>query len=320
VTTLRDLIDETKRHLQSFQREPMNKLVSAVPVDATSITLQYDIGNIQAGAHVQLGLELVYVWSTEPSSKTITVERAQLGSTASAHAAGSTVTINPKFPDFAIAKAINDDLADLSAPANGLFAVRALDLTFGVGASGYDLAGATGFIEVLEIRQRLGQATAYRQWPVLSNYEVSRQVSTVDFPSGIALFLHEGGGAGQPVRVLYKASFGRLTNLTDDVETVAGITTDLEDLPPIGAALRMVAPREIKRNFTEAQGESRRAQEVPPGAVANSLRPLAGLRQNRITAEAGRLAQLYPDRGFIPSSNSAYNGWRGGFLRSGRRW
>lgn len=320
MTTLRGLIDETKRHLQSFQREPMNKLATTMTASSTTVTLTYDATHVQPGAHLQVDLELLYVWSVDVSTKTATVERAQLGSVAAAHTAGAVITVNPKFPDFAVAKALNDEIADLSSPVNGLYAIRALDLTFGAGASGYDLAGATGFIEVLEIRQRLGQASAYRQWPVLSNYEVSRQVSTTDFPSGLALFLHEGGGAGQPVRVLYKASFSRLVNLTDDALTVGGISTDIEDIPPMGAAMRMVAPREVKRNFTEAQGEPRRAGEVQAGAVLASMRGLAGMRQNRIVDEAARLAQLYPDRGFIPQSNSAYSGWRGGPLRSGRRW
>lgn len=316
MATTAGLIAETRRHLQSFQREPMNRLVSPVTTASTSMTFEFDTAAIQPGAHLQLGLELVYVWSVELATKTVTVQRAQLGSSATAHAAGTVVTVNPKFPDFAILKALNDELLDLSSPLNGLFAVRTADLTFSTGASGYDLLGATDLLEILEVRYRLGQSSAYRHWPVLTNYELSRNVSTTDFPSGLALFLHEGAGSGQPVRVLYKASFKPLSTLEDDVEVVAGLPATMQDIPPMGAAVRMVAPREIKRNFTETQGESRRAQEVPPGAVQSSMRSVAAMRQNRIVSEAGRLAQQWPDRGFIPQSNSPYGGWR--YFRSGR--
>lgn len=320
MTTTADLIAETKRHLQSMQREPMNRLGSPLTVTSTNVTFEFDAGAVQPGAHLQVGLELMYVWSVEISTKTATVQRAQLGSAASAHDTGAVVTINPKFPDFAILKAINDDLSDLSSPTNGLYGIRSIDLTYAPGASGYDLIGVTDLLEVIEVRQRLGQSSAYRQWPVLTNYDISRNVSTTDFPSGLALFLYEGAGAGQPIRVLYKSGFNRLATLADDVEVVTGMPESMHDLPPMGAAVRLVAPREIKRNFTEAQGEPRRAGEVPPGAVGNSMRLVAGARQNRIVAEAAKLAQTYPERGFIPQSNSPYGGWRGGYARGGRRW
>lgn len=298
MTTAQDLISETKRHLQSFQREPMNKLSAAVVAGSTSLSFSYDTTAIQAGAHLQIGLELVYVWSVDTATKTAVVERAQLGSTATAHAAGAVVTVNPKFPDFAIFKAINDELADLSSPMNGLYAVRALDLSATSNSSGYDLAGATDLMEILDVRQK--HPGNPRTWSPVTNFELHRNTSTTDFPSGLGLTLHEGVWPGRPIRVLYRASFSPLTALTSDVEVVSGLPASAHDIPPMGAAVRMVAPREIKRNFTESQGEPRRAQEVPPGAVGNSMRLVAGQRQNRITAEAAKLAMSWPDRGFIP--------------------
>ena len=56
-----------------------------------------------------------------------------------------------------------------------------------------------------------------------------------------------------------------------------------------------MAGREIKRNFTESQGDTRRAGEVAPGAVMQSSRNLQILRQQRITAESARLDALYPN-------------------------
>lgn len=297
-TTLAGLIQETKRHLQSFQREPMNKLGLAVDAAATVLTFEYPAEQIQAGSHLQVELELMYVWMVDASSRTAVVERAQLGSVAAIHLAGSVVTVNPKFPDFAIAKAINDDLLDLSTPANGLYAIRSVDLTATANSYGYDLAGASDLLEVLDVRMK--HPGNPRQWQPLTNYELTRQTSAADFPSSLALMLSEGPRAGQPIRVLYKASFGKLVNLTDDTGLVAGLTVNLLDIPPMGAAVRMVAPREIKRNFTEAQGEPRRAAEVPPGAVGSSMRNLAAERVRRINGEAGRLAQNFPDRSALP--------------------
>ena len=58
----------------------------------------------------------------------------------------------------------------------------------------------------------------------------------------------------------------------------------------------MVAGREVKRNFTESQGDTRRADEVPAGSVNNSINNLLRLRRDRIIAEAARLARQYPLR------------------------
>lgn len=298
MTTLQDLVSEAKRHLQSYEREPRNRLANPVAADAETLVLDFDIQQIQAGAHLQVGLELMYVWMTEPSSKTITVARGQLGSVATSHLAGASVTVNPKFPDFAIVKAINDDLHDLSSPVNGLFAERSVDLVGTSHSFGYDIDGASDLLGLLDVRaQHSGQP---RTWTPVTNYELTRQTSSSDFPSGYGLHLAEGVMPGRTLRVVYKASFAPLVNLTDDVEAVSGLPVTAHDLPPMGAAVRLVAPREIARNFHDSQGDSRRAQEVPPGAVAGSMRAVATWRAQRINDEALRLQQRWPHRQFIP--------------------
>jgi hypothetical protein len=60
--------------------------------------------------------------------------------------------------------------------------------------------------------------------------------------------------------------------------------------------MRLMAGREVKRNFTESQGDTRRAEEVPSGAVANSMLQLQRLRRDRVMAEAARLNRQYPLR------------------------
>ena len=64
----------------------------------------------------------------------------------------------------------------------------------------------------------------------------------------------------------------------------------------MGVQLRAMVGREIKRNFTESQGDTRRADEVGPGAIQASWRGLAALRAQRIEAEQARLSQQYPQR------------------------
>ena len=123
---------------------------------------------------------------------------------------------------------------------------------------------------------------------------VERKAYVPDFPDGTALRLNRGGWPGYDVRVTYIAPYAPFVNLTDDVTATCGISAQAMDIPPIGAAVRMVAGREVKRNFTESQPDTRRAEEVPPGAVVGSSRGLMMLRQQRVAEEAARLRAQYP--------------------------
>ena len=116
---------------------------------------------------------------------------------------------------------------------------------------------------------------------------------TSDFPSGNALFIYGSAQSGNAVRVLYKGNFTTLNSLSSGVR-LSGLPDSAWDLPPMGAAVKLMASREIKRNLTESQGDTRRASEVQAGAVANSYRGLAAIRASRIAAERARLDAQYP--------------------------
>jgi len=79
-----------------------------------------------------------------------------------------------------------------------------------------------------------------------------------------------------------------------DVNSTGGVQETLTDILAIGTQIRLMSPREVKRNFTESQGDTRRADEVSVGAVGNSFSQLQRLRRDRIQAEAARLSRAYP--------------------------
>jgi hypothetical protein len=68
----------------------------------------------------------------------------------------------------------------------------------------------------------------------------------------------------------------------------------MEDILEMGVMIRMLSVREVKRNFMEAQGDTRRADEVPPGAIRDSFNNILRLRRDRIIAEKAKLARQYP--------------------------
>lgn len=286
-----DWVKAVQRHCSTFHREERNTLGAAMTdTTGTAATFSSTLGGIIAGALVEIDTEVLYIQSVDTSAKTAVVIRGSEGSTAATHASGATVTVNPRFPAFAAFIALNDTLRDLSA--SNYFQMKAVTITFDASKFGYDLTDSD-VIDLYDIRvKRTGAQLA---WDRVDNYALHRNMDPAEFASTNALFLYGNPPAsnGQPMRVLYKAPFALLAATTNDV-SVTGLPSSSYDVPPIGAALRLLAGREVKRNFTEQAGESRRSQEVPPGAVLGSMRGLQALFDARIRSEVKGLLAQYP--------------------------
>ena len=294
MTTAQDWINEVKRHLLSGERENINRLASSPTSGATTVTYEFDQGGIMAGATIEIDTELMYVWSVNTGTKVATVQRGMFGSTAAAHTSGALITVNPRFPQFHIFNTLNQELLDLSSPANGLYRVAVEEITSAAGITGYDLS-LTDFISPIEV---FFEASASEKWWKRStNWRVQENADTTDFASGRTLQVFDDTGAvGGSVRLTYRRAFDVLTGLSDDVNSVTGIPVEATDIPPLGAAGRLLLHRAARRTFDESQGEPRRAQEVEANAATNAASALLGFRQRRINAEVARLNALYPTR------------------------
>jgi hypothetical protein len=295
-STLATMIAQTLRRIQPGQQIESLTLSSSYTAGATSLSVTDLAGTILPSLRpetvISIDLELFYVQAV--SGTTVTVVPGYLGSTEANHSSGAMVYLNPRFSAFDIMCAINDDLNDLCAPENGLYAVNSVEISYNPSTIGYDLTGVSGLIDIISVQQRMPYPIGYwvpiprRHWTLTNNAD------TTDFPSGYAFRYNSPKGfPGMPFRVTYKSIFSPFVNLTDDATNVAGLSPTMYDLPPLGAMVALVAPREVKRNQIDSEPDSRRGTEVPPGAVMNSVAQVLALRQRRINAEATRLKQLY---------------------------
>jgi hypothetical protein len=295
MATLNSLIQQVLRRVQPGQQVEALTLSGSYTANATSFAVSDPAGTILPSLRpetvVAMDLELFYVQAV--SGTTVTVVPGYLGSTPANHSSGAMVYLNPRFSQFDIMQAINDDLNDLCSPDNNLYQVSSTELTYNPATMGYDLAGVTGLIDIVSIQQRQPYPIGYWVPIPRKKWTLTAGANTIDFPSGYALRLNEGGYPGMPFRVTCKSGFAPFASLTDDATNVAGLSSTMYDLPPLGAMVALVAPREVKRNQIDSAPDSRRATEVPPGAVMNSVAQVLALRQRRINAEASRLQQLY---------------------------
>jgi hypothetical protein len=289
MSTVAQLINRTQRQVLSGTVEERNKLAASITATATSVTFQYELNGIRGGSIIQIDSELMYCWEVNVGAKTATVERAFNGTVAAAHLDTAYIIVNPRFPRHQILEAINDELSDLSSPMNGLFRVKSVDLNYNGSDRMINFPVFDDVIDLVETRIRY-LSTDYIKVPKVA---LTRNLPTSDFGSGMALTLNQTVRSGV-LRVSYKTGFGKLQNETDDIQTIAGYPQYAEDILVIGAQIRLIAPRELKRNFTESQSEPRRSDEVPAGAVGSSITNLLRMRRDRITAEAAKLNRQYP--------------------------
>ena len=284
-------IDSTRDMLLSGYVEELDIITGNVLVGDSEIIVQGYASSIVKGVVIEINAELMYV--LQVASTTISVLRGYGGSTAAAHPANDIVRVSPKFPTNRIISSLNDDLADLSAPGQGLFQMKTTSFTYNAGVDGYDLTGLTS-AEIDSIYSvtyaDIGTEAAE---PDVSSWRLRRNRDTASFSSGLALILYTGAWPGQKITVMYKSPFTPIANSTTPLVDV-GLATTAYDLPPLGAAMALMTTTPIRREFLDAQGTSRMADEVPPGAISASFRDLMGRRRARVEAESGRLVSQYP--------------------------
>jgi hypothetical protein len=293
MTTGQALVDSTRRYLMTGHQELRTSLVSAYTAGNATITLAGALPSVVAGARLSIGLNVFYV--TGVNATVISVLAGQDGSTDVSAANGSIVRVNPRFTDFDIWQALDADLSDLSGL--GLYQMLYTDNTFNPTLTGYDM-GATAATSLLSLYQVEHLTPGpYKDMPRLQSYDfrLDRQAVATDIASGLAIRILNPSHMvnGFIFRASYKAMLTKLVATTDNV-SITGLQTTAYDLPPLGAAILLMAGREIKRNFIETQGDTRRSTEVPPGATMNSDTRLRQIRAMRIKTEAARLSQMYP--------------------------
>lgn len=297
MTTVAEILHDTRRWLMTNARDEMNRLSGAHDASQTTFTFEHDLRGITDRTRISVDLETLYVWSATAASKTATVERGFDGSTPAAHADDALVYVNPRFSNFELLQHINDELRSLSSPSKGLFRVQTLDITYAAAVQGYNLTSVSSVDEILGVFA--DQPDSSQNWiPVpAGHYRLARNQSTTDFASGFAITFVAGMlTPGRTARVIYKQPFSLLSAVDEVVETVTGLHSEAMDVLALGAALRAAAGRPLKRAFTEGQGETRRAEETTVGDALNSPARLERLYRERVQEEALRLHRRYPRR------------------------
>lgn len=296
MTTFDALVDRTINRLESIAtRDRVNLLDGALTAGATTVTLLDSIDvDVVRGAEIEIGYERMYVRSV--SSQDLTVIRGWNGTTATTHADGDVVHIEPRW-------ARQDILDALTTAAQALprsvFGVTTVDLTPTSEAHAFDLTGALGkdVIRLLQIWRKNTDGAAYLWRDVRAT--LLRDMDTSLFTSGYAVQLPPAWtyGSTTTLRCTYAWALdsASITSSTD-LESDLGAPSVIGDALVYAAGGHLLMGAEVARNDVRAHVESRFAEEVPPSAISQTAEAWLGLSQRRIAEASEQLVSKYPWR------------------------
>ena len=292
-----DLITQTEDILLSGARDNLNFLSKGIAAGDTTIELAQPLSGESAGSYLGCELEVMYVKSVDATAQTALVRRGMLGSPVGAHANDSIVYVNPLFSKWEIFKALNIEITSMSGADNGLFAEKSFTVLSQPVQKTYDVPAANlDMRKILEIRY--DAVGPERYWPLVRSRQtqVLRDLQTDTGTSGLSIRIEEDFIAGRRLVVRYAGDFLPLSmDLNDNAAATTLLTTNMIDIPAMGAAARLMGFSAARRTFVQRAVDSRRAQEVPAGAAAAATGAFLSLLNGRIKSEADRLRHLWPD-------------------------
>lgn len=299
MTTVNEWVDDVRETLAPGVVEQVNRLaVEFLPGD-TSITVERDVAGVVANQVITVGLNTFLVWSVDSATRTIEVEPRWAGSPLVAMPVGSIVRLKPNIYTHRIFKAINETISELSSPLLGLYAVAIQDIDYQSLAMVYDLSECEQINSVLRVQWGYPDDVA-SEWRDFTNtaWQYRQLEPTVDFPSGHQLRIFDGDdpvGSGASLRIIYTRAPAPVDSIDADA-TSTFLPESAWDIPALGAAARLAASQEFRRNMLNGQPDTRRANEVQPYALLNSYKSLQADYERRVQQEAARILAAYPPK------------------------
>ena len=292
------LVDRTFDLLLGAAREERNQLTADITPTQTSFTVNYDLGNLRRGTYMAIDDEVMYVWGVTPSSgaSTVNVQRGDKGTTKTVHTAGTLIQVNPYFTRHAVRVALQDEIRSWQPQ---VFRVRTVDIAGADYVRGYDF-GTDMVLAMISVKispdLKVGMSSDQNWHDVRYRFNPSAEPSI--FPSGQSLTLVSPMGmydSPRILRVTYATPIDVDTTFTDvDQLGAMGVLATEVDIPPFGAAWRLMMGREVRRSLTEAQGEMADLTNIPAGYIVKASAEFKQFRDDRLKDAAWRLRAIYP--------------------------
>lgn len=289
MTTIADLVADARRMTYGSMTEQINLVSANAAAGADTIQMELDITGITPGMVITSGLNVWYVKGSNPGSKEVYVIPGYDNSPQNAVTLGDRVTIKPRVTDWYLFNALNDEIRKLSSPTSGLYRVGTWTVDVSPTYQTYEVPSeALDMTNILRVRYR---------WPgtpdVWSDLRTSSYRWIVS-ETGNKIQVLVNVPSGTEIEFTYKAPFVEAADLSDDPIADCGLAQSMLDIPPLGVASTLLKTTDARRNQISAQGDSRRAGEVPSGVNLSSAAMMDRDYKMRVQDEYARLVQRFP--------------------------
>lgn len=299
MTAINDLVNQIERdHLVPITRPEYDTVATSYNTSATGVALTYT-DTLLAGSLLDIGFELLHVHSWNENTRTATVHRGHLGTTAAAGTAGDMVRINPRFSSVSILDAVSDELRSWD---DRLFRVERESLSFGVTDSHVEANPSAAPWRLLDARvqpQTTVSLTSFlgtSQWAHVNAW-LSREDDTSQFASGYGVHVAYPFGRASTLDVFYALPFD-LTGLSSSSDLLAthGLTDGMLEILKWGALWRLMAGRETARADINVHGRPDVQQNVGAGVLLQEAGSYKKLRDDTYDREVRKLLAVWPIR------------------------
>jgi hypothetical protein len=255
-----------------------------------SIDFGQNPGAARPNGLIEIGQELLLVsqWDQQRSAATVPPwGRGTRGTIAAAHAAGTQVTVRPRYPRAVVAKAINEVIRGLSPDLYGVTDLDPIVIT-GVPPISYPLPATT--LKVLRIESQINSA-AYPYRQIIRNFTVNTKAS------GQELELHHRvfqAYLNQTLTVTVATDPQPLVNESDDFATVTTLPASCADVVVFGALARLVLSAESARTQVATVEANARDDKIQTGSAQSLAKTWMALYQQRLQSEIKSLQVRFP--------------------------
>lgn len=293
MATLNDMIDEVRQSLSGYnlKQERINYLNTAISSTDTVLSLGMNT-NLAKGV-VEIDDELMYAVSFNNQNNSVTLApgfgRGYDRTTAQAHAQYAKVVFSPTFPRQAVKRAINDTIV---ATFPKLFAVDTYTFSYNAATNTYGLPDDLD--NVIDITwQSLGSS---KEWIPVKRWRLDKNANITAFNSRKAVTIYDGIAPGRTVQVRHTMPPIKLTNGTDEFDSVTGLPESCRDVITWGAAYRLAAYQDAGRIGQTSPEADLIDTKVPTNASQGLSRFFFSNYQLRLDEEAGKLLDENPVR------------------------
>ena len=283
--TIADSITETKRLLNSNTRSELDLIEVEINDTVTQFKLTHNADGIRAGSYISVSNgntapETMYV--TKRNQFDVYVLRGMDGSTAQTWAAGSLIEVEPRFTGHQIYQAVKQAIHAL--PEN-VYAVNTFTADFATSEQSKTVTLANGFTNILSATR-----TARSSEDRLLKFNCKIQ----EYGGTYKLVRQEGIEKTVTAQVTYSHPFVTGTlNLDTDLVSTVKMSSEMTDIPPLGAGAILMLAEESTRLDLHAAGDSRGDGAVNPGDRSRYSLILQAQYDRRVSQEARRLMAKY---------------------------